>query len=229
MRNATGIAVKLWIVGALFCVASPAAAFGTVTMPVSGQGYIGMRNDGFAVVEVCNPTTHSASVGILGTHPGVGLEDDWFVRAANGTDNIGLVTGTISNACGHTFTPMIFNGHFLSINGRGGNDVVTGGNTPTVDNSVVGGDGNDIVVVAPGGAADGERGSDHVYGQGSNSSSEALYGGTGDSSSDYVCEWASSVVIFQMDGGPGTDARRGSGSDLTSNFESTDCALACQF
>ncbi len=48
-------AATISFVGSLFLVASPAAAFNTVTLNASGATYIGMRSDGYAVVETCNP------------------------------------------------------------------------------------------------------------------------------------------------------------------------------
>jgi hypothetical protein len=188
--------------------------------------------NGRAAMVQCEPTTGARAFAFLNhtfnpTQGGGGLLNHWVVRGTTRNDTMVVVTDPLTTPCGDPLQPLLFNGYGVLLRGGSGDDTLYSGTTPRLEDSVTGGNGNDWLMPPPGGIADGERNHDRLFGWGVFSETEALYGGRDDDGSDTLCEWASNVAIWQMDGGPGLDAHCGFGFARHINLEWNSCAI-CQ-
>jgi hypothetical protein len=138
--------------------------------------YVGMSG-GVAKAVFLNRTTSACAFSTLGTSSGltnnfeiIGGGDMDFLIVAGGL-------GTRFDVCGTSVTSLSYNGHFLDVNGNGGNDFVFPG---TGDSFGLGGEGNDTLQqFSPIGQLVGGNGDDRVFGT-SGVTTDRLFGQGGD-------------------------------------------------
>lgn len=92
-----------------------------------------------------------------------GLNGDVVINGTSGADEVYLPTQTQDRVCDFVITPLVYNGHRLTINTAGGNDNIGGGgNGNTL--VTIGGPGDDLVQNFSGWETWGGTGNDTLYG-----------------------------------------------------------------
>jgi Ca2+-binding RTX toxin-like protein len=142
-----------------------------------------------------NTTTGACSWHNLG--PAGGLSDNTRVFGDAAVDLIHVASSTVS-FCGYTFSPLVYNGHYLDIYGNGGNDFLSSG---TGDTWIYGQGGDDWIWFSnPNGRLYGGTGNDQVMSDGTGGA-ESLYGESGND-----CLRDANRVYNRVDCGSGYDA-----------------------
>jgi Ca2+-binding RTX toxin-like protein len=153
------------------------------------NAYVGMSG-GVAKAVLVNRSTSACAFSILGTS--AGLTNNFEIFGTSTTDFLIVVGGLAPryDVCGTSVFPLVYNGHFLDVNGAGGDDFVFNG---TGDSYALGGDGNDTVETFSGiGIGSGGNGNDRVFGT-SAVSNDRLFGDAGD---DCLQDFGNTAATF---------------------------------
>jgi hypothetical protein len=196
-RNQSMSKTKL-LTGALGIVAAyalagvgQAHAFTSVNSPFGPNVtnvYVGMT--GGVAKAVFRQSNGACSFFTLGNSSG--LTDDFQINTNSANDFLIVVggLGTRFDVCGTSVFPILYNGHFLDVNGSGGDDLVFNG---TGDSFALGSDGNDTVeTFSPIGRAVGQNGADRVFG----TSAVTTDWLEGDADSDCLQDFGNSATTF---------------------------------
>jgi len=196
----------------------------TYTMPADGWVYIGRLND--EIYLAYSDTGEQCTLKRLSTV--AWLVEHVRINGSQGNDFIAVAAYSSFNVCGHTLGPIPFgtNGKTLTIDGKGGADIIHGG---LITGLLYGGGGGDFLRTDHPETAFifGGSGNDHI-----STSSFAGYL-FGESGNDTVCVLNEQRIAFVLDGGthaispPGGDRRCGDTPLGTTGFESTGCAGYC--
>lgn len=215
----------LWLALALLGSLAPASALAqdlqSVTMPITGWGFIG-KVGGRVWLGISQDGGYSCAHWKRLSETGK-LTRNLGVIGSAGSDFIYLVNRT-TTMCGNTFEPLDTDGFLVLVTGREGNDVIDGGNAAVF---LSGEGGNDSLQGhLPGVQMFGHDGNDRFY---SRTTVAAFDAGNGD---DVACALHSTGLVSVMDGGnqntavPG-DRRCGAGTSLTRGWETNGCLGYC--
>jgi len=128
-----------------------------------------------------------------------GLTDDLVINGGSAADTMVNVYNAYVSLCGLSFTQANFNGHTVTVYGKGGADKIWIGGAG--NDSAYGGGGNDwIRTLNPDGTISGEDGNDTLMSDSMSGSNDRTYGGNGD---DCLEDQSQSASTF--DCGAGND------------------------
>lgn len=149
-----------------------------------------------------------------------GLDADYVIHGSAFADNIFVNEATVNFAwCGTFMQPLVQNGHMLTLEGEGGNDVLRLGEFGEARGE---GGNDDIFFGNGGGRAYGGSGNDRIFGLGS--TSDLFFGESGD---DLLCAKTTPSLATVMDGGTHLFGDTGCGSaghGQNFNIEFQNCA-----
>ncbi len=239
MWKLTRFALEILLASSVLAVGVPrAAALQTVSPLSSGEAdtvFVGRVNhDGTVKHWVCYDRPGAASRWVPLTQSGNYLGDDVVVNGGTsatdgGNDTMLIVTSasySVSGDCAGTWSPPLWNGHFIDLHGNGGNDTLYDGTTSggTNDSQLKGEGGADVLFGYSSVAwLLGGDGADHLRALHSSSSGDIL---KGENHGDCLQDDSNSWTTF--DCGDATDARW-TGDTNTPRIDCETTAGCCGF